>query len=38
MGLLEADDGTVTLDGKPIDYNMTDKIGFLTEERSLLLK
>lgn len=38
MGLLEADSGSVTLDGKPIDYNMTDKIGFLTEERSLLLK
>jgi ABC-2 type transport system ATP-binding protein len=38
MGLLEADSGSVTLDGKPIDYSMTDKIGFLTEERSLLLK
>lgn len=38
MGLLEAEDGSVSLDGKPIDYSMTDKIGFLTEERSLLLK
>jgi len=38
MGLLEADDGNVTLDGKTIDYDVTDKIGFLTEERSLLLK
>ena len=26
------------LDGKQIDYEVTDKIGFLTEERSLLLK
>jgi ABC-2 type transport system ATP-binding protein len=38
MGLLEADGGEVTLDGKKIDYDVTDKIGFLTEERSLLLK
>ena len=26
------------LDGKRIDYNLTDKIGFVTEERSLLTK
>jgi ABC-2 type transport system ATP-binding protein len=38
MGLLDADNGNVTLDGKPIDYSVTDKIGFSTEERSLLLK
>lgn len=38
MGLLEADGGKVTLDGHAIDYDQTDKIGFLTEERSLLLK
>ena len=38
MGLLEPNGGKVTLDGKPIDYSVTDKIGFLTEERSLLLK
>ena len=38
MGLLDANSGTVTLDGKKIDYSMTDKIGFLTEERSLLVK
>lgn len=38
MGLLEANAGTVLLDGKPIDYSVTDKIGFLTEERSLLTK
>ncbi|MDD2203193.1 MAG: ATP-binding cassette domain-containing protein [Bacilli bacterium] len=38
MGLLEADEGNVTLNGKKIDYDITDSIGFLTEERSLLLK
>ena len=38
MGLLDMTEGKITFDGKPIDYNMTDKIGFLTEERSLLTK
>lgn len=38
MGLLEANGGEVLLDGKPIDYSVTDCIGYLTEERSLLLK
>lgn len=38
MGLLDADKGEVTLNGKKIDYSITDKIGFLTEERSLLTK
>lgn len=38
MGLLEMSKGSITLDGKPIDYSVTDKIGFLTEERSLLTK
>lgn len=38
MGLLEPSSGKITLDGKPIDYSVTDKIGFLTEERSLLTK
>lgn len=38
MGLLEATKGSITLDGKKIDYSETDKIGFLTEERSLLTK
>ena len=38
MGLLEPTDGVITLDGKKIDYSQTDKIGFLTEERSLLTK
>lgn len=38
MGLLESSSGSITLDGKKIDYSVTDKIGFLTEERSLLTK
>lgn len=38
MGLLDMTDGEITLDGKKIDYSLSDKIGFLTEERSLLLK
>lgn len=38
MGLLDADTGIVSLDGNKIDYSVTDKIGFLTEERSLLTK
>ena len=38
MGLLEPNEGKVTLDGKKIDYNETDYIGFVTEERSLLTK
>ena len=38
MGLLEPSSGSITLNGKPIDYSVTDQIGFLTEERSLLLK
>lgn len=38
MGLLEPTKGKITLDGKPIDYSVTDEIGFLTEERSLLTK
>lgn len=38
INLLDKNEGTILLDGKPIDYGVTDKIGFLTEERSLLLK
>ena len=38
MGFLEPDKGKITLDGKKIDYKVTDKIGFVTEERSLLTK
>lgn len=38
MGLLDATSGKITLDGKKINYSVTDKIGFVTEERSLLTK
>ena len=38
MNLLTPDEGTITLNGRKIDYDVTDEIGFLTEERSLLLK
>ncbi|MBE6147338.1 MAG: ATP-binding cassette domain-containing protein [Firmicutes bacterium] len=38
MGLLEANKGNVTLNDKKIDYSVTNKIGFVTEERSLLTK
>lgn len=38
MGLLDKTSGNITLDGKNIDYSITDNIGFLTEERSLLTK
>ncbi len=38
IGLLDKTEGSILLDGKTIDYNVTDKIGFLTEERSLLTK
>ncbi len=38
MGLLDKSSGVITLDGKNIDYSVTDNIGFLTEERSLLTK
>ena len=38
MGLLSPNSGKVTLNGKTIDYSVTDQIGFLTEERSLQTK
>ena len=38
MGLLQPDSGTVKLNGKDINYDVTDNIGFLTEERSLQTK
>lgn len=38
MGLLDKSSGNITLNGKNIDYSVTDNIGFLTEERSLLTK
>ena len=37
-GLLDPDSGSITLNGNQISYDVTDKIGFLTEERSLLTK
>lgn len=36
MGLLDKTEGDITLNGKKIDYSVSDEIGFLTEERSLL--
>lgn len=38
MNLIDKSSGNITFNGKKIDYNLTDKIGFLTEERSLLTK
>lgn len=38
LGLINASSGNVTLDGKKIYYSLTDKIGYVTEERSLLTK
>ena len=32
LGLINASSGKVTLDGKKIDYSLTDKIGYVTEE------
>lgn len=38
MNLISPTEGEITFNGKKIDYDVTDKIGFLTEERSLLTK
>ena len=38
IGLLDNDSGDITLNGKHIDYTLREKIGFVTEERSLLTK
>lgn len=38
MGLLDSDSGEATLDGKKIDYDITDHVGYLPEERSLMKK
>lgn len=38
MSLLEPTKGKITLNGKPVGYDVSEKIGFLTEERSLLTK
>lgn len=36
LGLIKSDKGDISLFDKPIDYKVTDNIGFVTEERSLL--
>ncbi len=38
LGLLDDYTGEITIDGEKINYQISDKIGFLTEERSLLTK
>lgn len=38
LSLLDANSGSVTLNGKEIDYEIMEKIGFVTEERSLFTK
>ena len=38
LGLLDDYEGKITIDNEKINYEITDKIGFLTEERSLLTK
>jgi len=38
LGLIDDYSGDITIDNKHIDYEISDKIGFLTEERSLLTK
>ena len=38
LGLLDDYSGKITIDNEKINYEITDKIGFLTEERSLLTK
>jgi len=38
MGLLEPTKGNITMNGKKVDYHVVERIGFLTEERSLLTK
>lgn len=38
LSLLETDSGNVLLNDQPIDYKIMEKIGFVTEERSLLTK
>lgn len=35
LGLLEKSSGTITYNDRPIDYSVTDKIGYLPEERGL---
>lgn len=35
LGLLDKTEGNITYNGKPIDYSVTDHIGYLPEERGL---
>ena len=38
LGLIDDYDGNITINGEHINYKISDDIGFLTEERSLLTK
>ncbi len=38
LGLIDDYTGNITIDGEHINYTISDKLGFLTEERSLLTK
>ncbi len=38
LGIMQADSGTITLDNKPITLKDRPKLGFMPEERSLLVK
>ena len=38
LGLLSSDNGTIEYNGKKIDYSTSPEIGFLVEERALLVK
>lgn len=38
LGLLSKSSGTISWNGKPINYGVTDKIGYLPEERGLYAK
>ncbi len=38
MNLFQADQGEILLDGVPIGYDQMDRIGFLSEDRSLMTK
>ena len=38
LNLFSPDDGEILFDDALVGYNLTDKIGFLSEERSLLVK
>ena len=38
MSLREPTKGTINLNGEPVGYDVSERIGFLTEERSLLTK